>query len=174
MIGTVLSELKASALATLSSKIGIVATLRGVDLDNEFTIYDWWKVSSDSLVINFPALGLAWDPNGTKTGQRDGSNGRVAYHRITVTYTVRSADEDYVRRHILFVPEAIVLWLEDLPTASRAPGTGKTIVGLDRADGKEIEITHDLESVQGGALIWSVDVSFTLKAKDQGLPARTT
>lgn len=176
MIGTVLKELKESAEAQLPDCIDLVTGIRAVELEgkslaNSFTVYDWQQVEGDVVKVNFPALAFDW--LSTTTGQRNGSNQRKAKHRISVGYEVRSADMAYIRRHMLYVPEAILLWLDEIPTASRVPGAGLTITGLDAANDSEIEITHDIRRTDNGVFIWAMDLDFIVSAIDQKLPARS-
>jgi hypothetical protein len=167
MIGTVLAELKESAEAQLPSRIAAVAALHGVALDDSFATYSWWKTEADAIKVEFPALSFAWDR--TTTAQRNNVHARRAKHRIVASYGYRAADMSAIERHMLYVPEALLLWLEDLPRASRS--AGKTIIGPDPES--SFEITHDLEHANGGVFIWSVDVKFTIVAQDSNLPART-
>ncbi len=177
MIGTVLKELETSVKAQLSNCIDKVQAMRAFELGgetlvNSFTFYDWFDVQTGRVKVGFPALTLAWA--GTVTGQRNGTKQRKGKHRIIATYGVRHNDAQYLRRHMLYVPEAILLWLDELPTASRPPHSGLTITGLDRANEEEITIAHDVERNEGGFFIWSVDVPFTVTAIDENLPARST
>jgi hypothetical protein len=169
VIGTVLQELKESAEAQLPGWIEYVATHRSVALDSTITTYSWWKTEAEALKLAFPAVSFRWDK--TITGQRNNVNARRAKHRITVSYGYRSGDMAAIERHITYVAEALLLWLDDLPNTSRS--SGKTIIGFEKANDEEFEISHDLEKGEGGVFIWALDIPFTLTAQDSGLPPRT-
>lgn len=176
MIATVLKELGESVQAQLPGCIDRIAAFRADELGdatlvNSFKFLDWWDVQTGKAKLEFPALQIAWPE--TKTGQRNGTNARRGAHDIIVTYGVRHNDAAYLKRQMLYVPEAILLWLDELPTASRRPGQGLTLLGLDKADDNEIDISHAPEVNEGGFFIWSVDVAFTVLATDQNLPRRS-
>lgn len=164
MIGTVLEELKAAATASLGSQIQAVAARRGVALVSTFTIYDWWQEEAQQLKLSFPALAVTWQR--TRTGLRRSQVGhRHAEHDLVLAYGIRSATMEEIRRHMLYVPEAILQWLDQFPIASRSAGA--TITKVQPPTGDGIQITHTIEAVhEGGLFLWTADVGLTVEAVD--------
>jgi hypothetical protein len=168
MIANVLDEIAASAVAQLPGMITEVATLRNVVLDATINVVDWWKTDAEFLTVQFPALFLTWD--GTTTRVRS-PLGRQANHRIGLGYAVRLANSVDIKRHLTYVPEAILAWLDDFPITSR--GAGKTIIAV--APKEDIEIQVDATRLKDGSLIWGVDLGpITVTASDVAaqLPTR--
>lgn len=171
MIQSVLDEITASAIATLPGKIGLIAAQYGEPLDCTFATYDWWQDEAGALKLSFPALSVTW-AQPTRTGLRNPHDQRPARHGVTLSYAIRSLDMAYIRRHITRVPEAMLLWLDEFPIASRAPGA--TIVGLANGRDDVIEITHDLvDKRDGTGMLWAVDVALPIYAVDTALPPRS-
>jgi hypothetical protein len=171
MIGTVLEEVGASARAQVPGMIQQVAAIRGVELESTVEVYDWWMSDAQFLTATFPALFLTWD--GTSARRRKPPVGRKAKHRIGVGYAVRSSDPEYIKRQLIYVPEALLAWLDDLPIASRDDDVNKKSA-VAQTD-QEIEIAVDATALQDGSLVWAVEFGpFTISAADglEQLPTR--
>lgn len=170
MIRSVLDEIKASAEATLPTKIDAIAAKYGVQLDRTFTSRTWWQSDAGVLALSFPVLGITW-ARPSATSVRGAHSERAARHVVTLSYGVRSLDLAYIERHITLVPEAMLLWLDEFPIASRSPAA--TILSVAGGKGDEIEVTHDLVAKDTAAVIWSADVTVPIYALDENLPARS-
>jgi hypothetical protein len=171
MIATVLDELRASAEADLPGWIRAVASARDVALNDTVRVRDWYAVASQQLTLEFPAFSIEWAR--TRTGRRTATGERTARHTVLFVYELRSLDPNEIRRHIVYVPEAILRWLDEFPVANRF--NGKTILAVGPTNaGDEYEITPELTPVKQGdktTLIWSVDVALEIEAHDPTLPA---
>jgi hypothetical protein len=170
VIATVLAELGLSAAAQIPGMIDQVAAIRGVELESTVNVVDWWMSDAQFVTATFPALFLTWE--GTTANKRK-PLGRQAKHRIGVGYAVRSADPDYVRRQLTYVPEALLAWIDDFPIASRDDDV--TVKSALAITGTEIEIAVDATALKDGSLVWAVELGpFTITASDDKakLPTR--
>lgn len=166
MIQTVLDEIRASAIATLPAKIDLVAAQYGITLTNTFAVYDWWQTEAEAVKLQFPALSVTW-AQPTRTGLRDAHHGRTSRHGIVLSYAFRGIDMAEIQRHMTRIPEAMLLWLDEFPVASRS--LGATIVGLANGRDDVVELTHEPVKA-GGVLVWAVDMTLPIYAYDAVLP----
>jgi|SRR6185312_5773719 len=171
MIQTVLDEIKASAIATLPAKIDLIAAKYAIALINTFAVYDWWQTEAEAVKLQFPALSVTW-ARPSKTGLRDAHGGRTASHGIVLSYAFRGIDMAEIQRHMTRIPEAMLLWLDEFPIASRSPGA--SVVGLANGRDDVLELSHEPVKATGGVLIWAVDMTLPVYAYDAGLPPRST
>lgn len=172
----VLREIK-DATVTLPDYIRGVAALEGVTLVDRFTVYTWWKTRTELTKVAFPALSILWDASAVRLKRP--ANGRTGSYPVTLSYGFRSTNAEEIERHMLYVPDAIVAWLEAFPVASRAntrdtaPANRKTIVSINLSPtGAEepVAITHEGVEDRPGSLTWGVDVALSVYAIDDRLP----
>lgn len=176
MIGTVIDEVKASATADLPGHITAVATLRGVSLTSTFELNDWWEEEAEMLrTLNPWALGIRWEDTVTRSAQRSFASHKHFDHRLHLVGAYKGTDIDIVKRHMLYLPEAVVRWLSNFPISSRS--SGKTIQQIDPPEsGGGITIEHDLVLTRPvppeerkpvlTTYVWAFDVAVTVHASD--------
>ncbi|GLC25065.1 hypothetical protein [Roseisolibacter agri] len=164
MIASVIAEVRESATADLPGCIARVAALRGVELLDRVTVYDWWKSAAEFVAVQYPALFLTWD--GSAAARRE-HTGRDSVTDLLLSYVFRSANMDEVQRHLLHVPEAVLTWLDEFPTLHRVEG--KTVHAV--APGVEIEIGASVDRLKDGGLLWAVDIGpVPFHARDVAAP----
>ena len=168
MIGTVISEIETSATASLGAKIDLVASDRSVTLTNTFTVDHWWEVDAEEN-RSFPALGVRWLRS--TTGLRHLFNGkRDALHDITLLYAYKSTSLSSISDHMMYIPEAMLLWLDEFPTSSTS--AGKTISQISPPDESDLAISHDIESVhtdrdgESPTFLWVMSMELQVRARD--------
>lgn len=172
MIGTVIEEIKASATAHLPTHIADVAALRGVSLTTAFELNDWWEEEAEILrSLNPAALGIRWEATRAHVGKATPAHTHFD-HPLHLVYAYKGSEIAVVKRHMLYVAEAVVRWLRAFPTASRA--AGKTITAVDPPDAGGVTIEHDLilarprPKVEPVVIdyVWAFDVSVVFRAVD--------
>lgn len=165
MIDAVLSEIRASAEASLPACIQRVAALREVALEHRFTVYDWWQSEAEFVAVKYPALFITWD--GTASQVRSATKQRAGAHAIQFSYLFRATDMSAVRRQLLHVPEAVLTWLDAFPILSKG-NEAATILGVAVAE--EIEIAVNAAKLKAGGFVWAVEIGpVTFQARDTRL-----
>ena len=119
MIGTVyLDELAASVSANLATHIGAVNTAHTLTLDTTFTFYKWHETLQ---MQKRPCVYLV--PVGTITQSNDPAAGiRRERHRFLVGYARTDNNLTRLEQHLLYVPEALLRWMDSLAVGSVATG----------------------------------------------------
>lgn len=174
MIGTVIDEIRASAVADLPGHITAIATLRGVTLTSTFELNDWWEDEVELLrTLNPWALGVRWESSTSGVGRNFPAHTH-ADHRIHLVGAYKGTDLTVIKTHMMYLPEAVVRWLRNFPTSSRS--AGKTIHIVDPPDAGGVTIEHDLllarpEPAVGSSAVvttyvWGFDVSGVVRAVD--------
>lgn len=175
MIGTVIEEIKASATADLPGHIAAIETLRSVALDDPTEVNDWWEEEAELLRALTPwALGIRWEGTETRSAQRSFSSHKHFDHRLHLVGVYKGTDVSVVKRHMLYLPEAVVRWLSNFPISSRS--SGKTIQQVDPPDSPGIVIEHELVLARPEppeerkpvvtTYVWAFDVAVTFHAID--------
>lgn len=170
-----MEEITASATADLATHIAAVATLRGVSLSTDFELNDWWEEEAELLRTLDPwALGVRWEDTVTRGVQKSFSMHKHFDHRVHLVGAYKGTDIAVVKRHMLYLPEAVVRWLANFPISSRS--AGKTIQQVDPPDSPGVAIEHDLilarprPPVEGKPVVtdyvWAFDVAVTFHAVD--------
>ncbi len=168
MIGTVVAEFEASAIATLGAKISAVAAQHGVSLTSTFTVDPWYEIEAEENQ-SFPALAVRWIRTRTGDGKKY-SGRRDSEHEIGLLYAFKSTSLSEIGRHMMYIPEALLLWLDDFPTSGTTPG--KTISQVAPPDGQQIEIEHELESAYEDrddhttTYLWVASMTLAVRARD--------
>lgn len=157
MIGTVLSELQTDLNANLATHISAVASARGVTLETAFTSY--LPVRREQLVKR-PAVYLA--PIRTLTEARQYAAGkRWMRHLIAIGYVRNDADAESAQTHRLYLPEALMRWLDNIVVGALATGSISGI-GENRND---FDISYDVWQ-DGSSIVTQIELRAWISSED--------
>lgn len=169
MIKSMLDEIAAAATASLGTAITATATKYSVTLVSTFASETWFQRQQSLDRASWPVLGVDW--KGTTTGTKLIAAGiREAHHKAEVTWMHQSATASVIETHMLYMPEALMTWLDTFPISSRS--AGKTIHQIQPPQGQGITITPTPINARRGAdgktitYEWSVCLGFTVRTRE--------
>lgn len=171
MLASALDELVAAASTGFPTALARVASARSVVLDPPLLYEKYWDWRSSAVRPVFPVFSIRWTDS-TADLAIPAAGIRDSRHRVTLAYVMKSTDTALIERHVKHVPEAIALWLDTFPIASKS--AGKTITRIAPPNGKALGISTPVEQIRedSGTTTWMfrVEVDLTIEVRDPVIP----
>jgi hypothetical protein len=145
MLASALDEVFAAVQSGLPAAITSIAAKYSITLSAPASYQRYWGWRTQESRTSWPAVTVSWADSDAQL-TRPSAGVRDSRHRVKVAYGFRSSVTADVERHAKYIPEAILLWLDSFPIATRS--AGKTITKIAPPLGNKIAISQSMESAK--------------------------
>jgi uncharacterized protein YjdB len=175
MIASALDEMVASATNNFPASLTAMMAKYGITLLFPGAVQKWIAYETEELrsaLVPMPSsmMSVRWAADVTTQLARPSAGVRDSVMPVIVTYTLKTTDVDQLETHMKYVPEAMALWLDTFPIASRVPGSLTTITKIAPPLGKKITMRQKKEIVRVSGTVtnyeWNIEAEFDIEIRD--------
>ena len=159
MIADALAELAQSAADDLPRAIAAVEADHGIVLTDSFAVEQWCAYELELNRATYPVLAVLWDGESTIGLVNSFSGTRDTTHQMRLLWVFRSQDQPTIARHVQYLPEALLRWLDAFPIATRRAGV--SIQAIAPPNGQGVQLKYEILQARevDGVTTYTVGIS---------------